>query len=198
MAGSPRRRKRYMIVLLAVGVLAYGAVYGIEHLLNPWALSFPGHPSLVGYWSGTMTFGPGDDRNVALHMWRLDVGGGGGPAEHPDLVGNAQICDRTGVSTYAVSGHVQNFTGTRFEIGLTSDPVTAGKHPEALEGTWDNAHLIQARTGLYTVDSGGVAGGKASADAETGNVDVEDDNIRFELRRSSEDAFTSICPTERR
>ncbi len=193
MAGSARRRTRYGIVLLALGILAYGAVYGLEHLLNPWALSFPGHPSLVGYWSGTMTFGPGDDRDVALHMWRLDPGGRGGPAEHPDLVGDAQICGRTGVSTYEVTGHVQNFTGTRFEIGLRSDTVTAGKQPEALEGTWDSAHLIQVRTGLYTVGSDGVAGGEAAADAATGKVDVKDGGIQFDLRRSSIDAFNSIC-----
>jgi hypothetical protein len=195
MANPARRRTRYGIGLIAIGLLAYAAVFGLEHLVNPWSLSFPGHPALVGYWSGTMTFGPGDDRDVAIHMWRYDPGGGGGvpSGEAPDLVGRARICGPTDASTYEVTGKALNFMGTRFTVGLRVDSVQAGKNPEALNGTWDGADLIRVRTGLHTVGSDGVAGGEASTDARTGDVDVKDGDIRFELRRSDKEAFGSAC-----
>jgi hypothetical protein len=179
----------FRALLLLIGILAgIGAVFlGLGYVTQPWAHPLPGRPALVGYWAGTMTFMPGDERTVAV---RLTESGGRGSPE-VNLGGTARMCGaefRGG--EYVITGRILNFRGTRFAMGFKTG-AAPGPHLGGIDGNWDGADLLQLRTKLYTITPDGVGHASTSTDAK-GRLD-KTGRISFELRRSTKDAFNSAC-----
>ncbi len=184
-----RSSRRATFMLFGIFIVIGAILFGLGYVTNPWAHPLPGRPALVGYWAGTLTFGPEDERAFALQL--SQSGGRGVPGFN--LSGRGRICGHGGTMDYRVGGRTKNFSGTRISFGLVSDSEPPGPRLGAIEGSWDGAELLQLRTRLYTVGTDGLGRAKVSAHAKKGNVDDQGDTIVFELRRSTEDAFKATC-----
>jgi hypothetical protein len=190
--GAPARSRSWRAGFLLLGILAgIGAVFlGLGYVVNPWAHQLPGRPALVGYWAGTMTLA-GDEREIVV---RLNQSGGRG-SPGLNLAGKAHMCDTEGAGRgdYVVRGRTLNFRGTRFSIGLTSGSDEQGTQVGGIDGTWDGADLLRLRAHPYTIGPDGKGRSRTSADANKGSVDDQGNTIRFDLRRSTENAFNTTC-----
>ena len=132
-------------ILIVIGAI----LFGLGYLTNPWAHPLPGRPALVGYWAGTLTFGPEEKRTLALQL--SQAGGRGVPGFN--LSGRARLCGGKGTMDYGVGGRTRNFSGTRISFELVSASEPPGPRVGLIEGSWDGADLLQLRTRLYTIGS---------------------------------------------
>jgi hypothetical protein len=198
-SGSPVRR--FVIILLVGAGLIFAAFYGLRYFTEPWSVSWPGHKALVGYWQGEVTFGPGDQRQVAIHLESVagnrPFGESGGTTYFPeaDMEGEARMCGSQGNATYDISGDVENRQGARFEIGFVPQPDSPGRHPDVTQATWDGEDRLQLTTRTYTGNADGSAEGSASAGAQATPDSSGDSSgaITFELRRGDQAAFDAAC-----
>lgn len=194
------RVPRIVIVLLAILVAAEGAYLAVRRVQTPWARSQDGHPPLVGYWQGELTFAPGDRRRVLVHLrefqtvreFLLRGSDTRSDSPQPDIRVVAKACGPTGRAQYQGSGDVANRDGTRFRFGVSPDAPVRGRHPSNLEGTWDGKDRLELAGRLATHAADGSASVTASASARPSGSE-DDGVVRFELRRTTEQAFDAAC-----
>jgi hypothetical protein len=186
-------RRPLVTTVLGAGLLI-AAVNAIDCALNPWAHSWSGQRQLVGYWQGDIVFEPGDTRQVVLSLTRdlWDLDGTRSQASTFNVEGRARICGPGGDVRYTIQGVTHDRQGARFTLGFGADRLVAGRHLNAIRGTWASDDRLTFRTSLYTMGTDGVGRGVASADAQVAPGD-RTPQVVFELRRTSRDVFDAAC-----
>lgn len=173
-------------VLVAVVITA---MLGIRELSKPdWAKD----GALVGHWSGTLAFGPGDERPVVLRLAE-HRGGSRGDTSDLDLYGAATSCGTGGQTDYTLSGKVLNDEGTSFDVGFASKNPAPGRNLNGARGTWDEDDLIALEMRFATAKPGGELEGTASSSANSGTPSDPDEVVTFKLQRSTEGQFAAAC-----
>lgn len=178
------RPGRVIVVVVAILVIGFGVTYGVHFLGSPWALSLPGHPALVGYWQGEMTFAPGDQRDVFLEL-RSDPPNSS-CSSCPDMNGTAKVCGKQNTD-YEVYGHALNYRGTRFSLKTRPTAEGGGTFLGQLTGTWDGTDLLRIRTSLIYKDANGVAHSSTGADYPS------EPPAQISMRRADEATFNAGC-----
>jgi hypothetical protein len=186
---QPRRpkasRKRLYLSILGLGIAFLVFYYPLHWALKPWAVALPGKPALAGYWTGTVSFAPGDERRIVLHIVGEPPGRGRGG---PDIDGAAKVCGATQNTRYEVWGGPDNYAGTRFTLRTRSSTDGPGRYLNGLtNGEWDGQHLLTVQTTLTTREADG------SSRSVTGTDQPPDPPLRFQLHRGSEAEFTAAC-----
>jgi hypothetical protein len=187
-SSSPRGKskpRRLAVVTGAVLAIGFGVAYGLHFLGNPWALSLPGHPGLVGYWQGEMTLPSGDRRRVFLELNGV-LPSSTSCGNCPKMDGTAKVCGKPNMA-YEVYGHPLNYRGTRFSLGPRTTAEGAGTYLGQLEGNWDRADLLKIRTTLIHKDANGVA------HATTDTDQPAEPPVQISMRRTSEAIFDAGC-----
>jgi hypothetical protein len=181
-ASRPRRRKKWVYLVLLTGLIIVGlAVPYVGHaLLNPWAISLTGQPTLTGYWQGEVVFAPGDQRRVVIDL-RSDPGRGGCPDCSP-IDGDLRVCARARPMTYRFTGKVQGRHARRFSLSVTPGD-RAGIYLRWLDGEWAGGDQIGLTATLVVRD----ADGAIRSDHQPAQP------ARFTMRRGNKANFTATC-----
>jgi len=188
MAASGRSGLRYFVGFVVVAALIIGALFAFRALSKPdWAKE----GELLGHWRGTVAFGPGDERAVAL---RLDESfGSRGDTSGLDLAGEVKACGTGGRTDYTLNGKVRKDDGTSFSVGFGSEDREPGRHLNTAEGTWDGNDVLTLDMRFLTSDADGVAEGTASTSAQSGSPSEPGEVVTFRLKRVTEDQFSAAC-----
>lgn len=156
--------------MVAVLAAAFFSLWVIHWVLNPWAVSLPGKPGLVGYWRGEVPFGPDDTRRIVLDL-------NGHPAD--GITGAAKVCGGPHRTFYRIDGEADDRSGTRFWLSPSVDNHDPGIYLQRMKGEWDGAQLVMIDATLTTF----------TAD----HNDPPDHPVRFQLHRSGSDEFDTTC-----
>jgi hypothetical protein len=192
--GSSRRRwwKATIVFAVAVGVILFVAPRAIDLAARPWSISVFGGSTLTGSWAGTVTLGPGDEREVFLELSRDrdNTSRGGSGARRADFGGTATICDSAGrPQRFEVVGDPENWSGSHFWMDLHAVDPQPGTYVSLgrIDGEWDE-DTLRLRATPETIRVGG--DGSASGSADTSSPARE---IGFTLTRT--DGSTPSCRT---
>lgn len=173
MAGSWWRRVRVVVVVLALPASVMGACFGLHAVLHPWSMTLP------GAWMGTATFGPGDERVVAMTLVSYPGQGRG----DSDLDGEAVVCGPAGTMRYRVYGYVPDRDGRRMTLDLDEETQGEGLYLGTMKGAWDGADEMVFRTPLRLFGPDGVADSAVP----------DPPPITVTLRRATDDAVETAC-----
>jgi hypothetical protein len=189
-----RRRKRLRTSVAIVGLFVVGIplIYCLHWASNPWAMTLPGKPGLVGYWQGTVSYGPGDERRVVLRL--IADPPSGRCSNCPDIDGAAEVCGASHRAVYDIYGDPLNYRGTRFSLQARRETEGPGLYLRQLNGHWDGRDLLTVSTSLVRIDPDGAARSTTWTDEATGKIMSDDvPNARFELRRAGEAEYDGAC-----
>lgn len=168
--------------MIVIGVAAVATLMVLEIPFAPWIRSFGLWPTLPGQWVGTLERPDG-----RLSFVYLDISGA--MRRHgPAIWGNARWCDESGrVWNYQISGRTDNWRGTRFHLSTRSNVERpSGESPAELRAAW-TGDAIRATGTMVT------HGGTATATATRTSPPAPTSEVRFVLRRGSEERFTAAC-----
>jgi hypothetical protein len=190
--GPPTRRSvmRFALWAVAIGAGYVIAVTVLETPFAPWARSFGFWPTLTGDWHGEVTTPDGQTTPIYLEIrHELPIGRCRGCTSL--FEGRAKTCESRGaVRDFDVSGSVDNWSGTRFMFQLSRGEGFSGKGPGDVRGEWKD-DAIRAIAELVTY------GHTATAEAVRGEDRTSPPQIRYALRRGTEDDFLAACKASR-
>jgi hypothetical protein len=188
--------------LLVVAFLVFLWAIGLQAISYPWAFSWmrplTGAPTLVGDWYGEIVFPSGRKQLIALD---IDSDTRRCRARCLSIVASARVCDSQGLRRFAGSTTPDNWSGTRFDLSLTSPDVSlpgfdiirirAEREDETLRTTTEFEPI-------HTTPDGAAI---ASATIERGGRPVRTDvgtdemfSVDLLLRRSGAEDFQAACP----
>ncbi|MGI8330453.1 hypothetical protein ACRYCC_10860 [Actinomadura scrupuli] len=179
----PRKRGRRLLWLLVAAALAavvIGVPYVAHALLNPWAISLTGRPTLTGYWQGQVAFAPGDQRSVVLHI-RSEPRTGRCPNCSP-IDGAVRVCAGARPMTYELTGRVHDRHARGFRLSV-SPGETGGRYLRWFDGTWPGGDQISVSATILVIDADGVS----RSDHQPAQP------VRFAMRRAAKADFTAAC-----
>ena len=179
-----RSKTRAAVTLVAVFVLGWGVVVGLQWALNPWSMSLPGRATLTGHWQGEVIYGPDDNRRIVLEQ---TYSGGRGS----NIGGKAKVCG-TQNAAYQVFGDTHDYSGSRFTLDPSWLEDKPGLYLNDLEGEWDG-DLLRFHGALTLVHPDGSTRSSSTTTAGGTVITSEDPQVRFEMRRSTSDDYDSAC-----
>lgn len=152
----PRRRKKPYVLLVAVLALILTAGLGVPYvahaLLNPWAISLTGRPTLTGHWNGLAAFAPGDRRQVVLNLRSAPRRG---PCSRCSPIdGDVKVCAAAGATTHRLTGDVQGRHARRFSLSVTPGD-RPGDYLRWLNGEWAGGDQVRITATLVLRDPDG-------------------------------------------
>jgi hypothetical protein len=169
-----------VVVLASLLAAVFVVPYVAHALLNPWAISLTGRPTLTGYWQGRVAFAPGDQRRVVLHV-RSEPRTGRCPGCSP-IDGAVQVCAGGRPMTYELTGTVHDRHARRFELSV-SPGQTAGRYLRWFDGTWPGGGQIDVSAMILVID----ADGASRSDHQPTQP------ARFTMHRAAKAALTAAC-----
>lgn len=160
----------------------------LDHLLNPWAHSLTGKPTLTGMWIGQVTSPSGQTRELFLDLQRSDTGDGSFYCSTcPRIDGTAKMCGDGGeVKVYEVWGSPDTWSGARFHINYprsVGEPIP-GLQAGKINGEWSGDVLKIGMTFGLHVEKGGVIR------SDDPDLDVP---AQFSMVRGTESDFLAKC-----
>lgn len=182
--GRSRRKTRRVVALIAVFVLGWGVLVGMQWAMYPWSMSLPGRATLTGHWQGEVTYGPDDKRRIVLE---LTYSRGRGPS----IGGNAKVCG-TQNAAYRIFGDTHDYSGSRFKLDPSWLEDKPGLYLNHLEGEWDG-DLLRFHGALTLIHPDGSTRSSSTTNADGTVIMSEDPQVRFEMRRSTSDDYDSAC-----
>jgi hypothetical protein len=165
-----------LVAVLGLGV--WGFVTLASGIINPWGSSLTGGPTLTGYWGATVSIVPGQERQVAFQLNMLD---GGDCFRCVD--GDGKMCGTGYQADYDLSGHVQNYHGTKFELGAGMATNVPGTHLGQMKGTWAGGDEVEISTLPHVVN----------ADRATHSDEQPTTPIVFKMHRIAKADFQAAC-----
>jgi hypothetical protein len=184
----PTRRRvlRVVLLLVALGVAYVVAVTLLEIPFAPWARSFGLWPTLTGDWYGNAVAPDGRTTPIYLEIRHaLPMGRCRGCTSQ--FEGRAKTCEsRESIRDVEISGAVNNWGGTSFRFAFGRSEDVSGVGPGEVSGEWDH-DVIRATADLVTYSS------TATAEAVRGENPPPPQQIRYDLRRGTENEFLAMC-----
>jgi hypothetical protein len=178
--------KRVVFTLMLAGFGLFGAYVALDAAFAPWMRSFGLWPTLTGNWHGELRTADGSVSFVYFEIRGVRQQRGS------HIYGSAKWCDRSGhIWDYQISGHPENWRGTRFYLATTSViDRESGASPGELRGEWRADDEIHG-TGALVPHSR-----STTAHATSSERPVTSPAVRYTLRRGSEAAFLTACETK--
>ncbi len=184
--------KGVLLVAALVGALAVLPTI-LETPFAPWARSFGLWPTLTGDWHGERTMPDGRTDPIYVEI------------RHPfplldrcrdcprRIEGRAKVCEAPGtVRGHEISGNVNNWRGTEFYLALnaTAEERT-GFAVRELRGEWEG-DVIRATGDLVSL------GNTVTIEATERSDGPTSKQVRYTLRRGTEDHFLAACKAGRK
>lgn len=167
--------------MVALLVLAAFAVPYVGHaLLNPWAISLTGRPTLTGYWHGEAAFAQGDQRRVVMNL-RSEPRTGRCQGCSP-IDGVLKVCTGGQVMNHRFTGDVKDRHARRFSLSATPG-ARPGSYLRWLSGEWAGGDQISITATLVVRD----ADGAIRSDHQPSKP------VRFTMSRGTKANFSAAC-----
>ena len=153
----------------------------------PWLRSFGLWPTLTGHWQGQLATADGPVTSIYLEL------GGVVRRRSSHISGKARWCDERGeIRDYTISGHPENWRGSRFYLSLSSvADRDAGASPGELRGEWQGDEIRAA--GIMLSHSR-----VATATATRSSGPAAPPQVVYKLRRGTEEDFLAACAGSRK
>jgi hypothetical protein len=181
---------RVVLFIAALGVVVALVPVILETPFAPWARSFGLWQTLTGDWHGELMMPDGRTDPIYFEI------------RHPfplldrcrdcpkRIEGRARVCEAQGtVRDYDIAGNVSNWRGTKFYLALS---MAAEQQPglavRELRGEWEG-DSIRATGDLVKL------GHTVSIEATDSSDRPTSQQVRYTLRRGTEDDFLAACRT---